>query len=124
MSLVLAARNHKSSQLYLNLQTLFESGYSDIPYLCFSSAYMKVSDEVLKGFSKFPNLIVHITVSGWHSREENSLRLFEFERYSKYIPKTFLRIVNRQDWAGIGSPVQDSGARVEEWLLSKVEQMG
>jgi hypothetical protein len=124
LSMGLTARGAESSQLFLNLLALNEEGYDDVPYLCFSSSYIRVADEVLTALSRFKNLIVHVTVSGWHSREENILRLREFERYSAAGLNTFLRVVNRQDWAMVGEGIHDSGARVERWLLCEIELRG
>jgi len=86
------------------------------------AAYVRVPEQNLSELSTFKGLIVHVTVSGWHSKEENSLRLGEFERYASTLPNVFLRIVNRMDWAGVGTPVPDSGARVERWLLSEIDR--
>ena len=122
MSLSLQRAEHR--QLYMNLLTLANSGHADVPYLCFSSAYTRVSNEVLDKLSQFKNMVVHVTVSGWHSREENTLRLQEFERYASFLPNTFIRVVNRQDWAMVGESVPDSGARTEEWLLGEIERRG
>lgn len=124
LSMGLTARGAERSQLFLNLLALDDGGYDDVPYLCFSSVYTRVADEVLTALSQFKNLIVHVTASGWHSREENTLRLQEFERYSAAGLNSFLRVVNRQDWAMVGEEVHDSGARVESWLLCEIERRG
>jgi hypothetical protein len=124
LSMGMLARGQACSQLYLNLQTLAEAGHTEVPYLCFSSAYIRVPKEALQNLSQFPNLVVHVTVSGWHSREENNLRLQVFDRYAHYFQNTFLRVVNRQDWAGIGGAASDSGARLERWLLKEIEYRG
>jgi hypothetical protein len=78
MALRLPGQN--MSQLEQNLEWLAEAGYQDVPYLCFSSAYVRVGDEVLQMLGRFTQLVVHVTVSGWHSKVENRLRLGEFER--------------------------------------------
>lgn len=124
LSMGLSLTGAETSQLLLNLLTLREAGYSDVPYLCFSSAYTRVPGETLNSLSRFKKLIVHVTVSGWHSREENTLRLQEFERYAAAGLNTFLRVVNRRDWAMLGDRVHDSGARVERWLLCEIERRG
>ncbi len=124
LSMALAVRGSTRTQLHINLQTLADAGYSDVPYLCFSAAYTKVTDEHLRSLGVYPNLVVHITVSGWHSRQENLLRLHEFERYSNFLHNVVLRVVNRQDWAAIGAAVPDSGARVEAWLLGEINRRG
>jgi len=124
LSMGLPVRKTRRSQLQMNLEYLTEHGFTDVPYLCFSSGFVRVPDSAISELTQFPNLVVHMTVSGWHSREENTLRLDEVERYSRCLPKTFLRVVNRRDWFGVGCAVADSGARVEEWLLTEIEQRG
>ena len=112
------------SQLQTNLERLLDYGFEDVHYLCFSSAFVRAPNSAISQLARFPNLVVHLTISGWHSREENMLRLNESERYAGYLPNVFLRVVNRQDWAGGVCAVSDSGARVEEWLLKEIEQRG
>jgi len=76
--------------------------------------------------ASFLNLIVHVTVSGWHSREENTLRLDEFERYHTLIPRSYLRVVNRSDWHSpqLSEATDDSTACCEEWLLKEIARRG
>ncbi|MDA8228537.1 MAG: hypothetical protein M0T74_12735, partial [Desulfitobacterium hafniense] len=124
LSMALVKPGVQESQLLKNLRVLMENGYSDVKYLCISSAYVQVPSSTLKVLSEFPQLVINLTVSGWHSIEENLLRLNEFERYLSVLDNTYLRVVNREDWAGIGSAVSDSGARSEEWLLGEIERRG
>jgi hypothetical protein len=124
MSMALPTNLGVSSQLLSNLRVLNDAGFDDVSYLCFSSAYVRVTDTILQELAVYPALIVHVTVSGWHSQNENCLRLNEFERYAAVLPNVFLRVVNRQDWAGFGSPVEDSGARSETWLLREIQNRG
>lgn len=112
------------SQLQINLERLLDHGFEDVKYLCFSSAFVRAPNSAIRQLARFPNLVVHLTTSGWHSREENMLRLNESERYASHLPNVFLRVVNRQDWAGGVHAVADSGARVEEWLLNEIVQRG
>jgi hypothetical protein len=120
MSMALPIDIGSSSQLTSNLCTLNEAGYADVPYLCFSSGYVCVPDAVLKELAQFPNLVVHVTVSGWHSREENMLRLTEFGRYAATVSTACLRVVNRQDWSVCGKMVRGGGAQCENWLLEEI----
>lgn len=123
-SMTLRAPGETLSLLHRNLATLDESGFGDVPWLCMATAYVRVHDDDLAALAVFGNLVVHVTVSGWHSKEENLLRLAEFERYAALLPNVFLRVVNRMDWAGVGAPVADSGARMELWLLAEIERRG
>lgn len=124
LSMVLPAKGGKEPQLMVNLEVLHESGATDVPYLCLSSAYVDVPQKRLKELGRYQNLVVHMTVSGWHSKEENSLRLREFEKYSGKLANVFLRIVNRQDWSGGSEHTNDGAARCEEWLLSEILRRG
>lgn len=124
LSMVLPTKDGGAPQLLINLETLNEGGGVSAPYLCFSSAYVKVPKKTLKALGRYPNLVVHMTVSGWHSREENSLRLREFSNYLEELPNVFLRVVNRQDWAGLGDPESDGATRCEEWLLTEILKRG
>ena len=125
MSMALKARDQKDvSVLERNLQILAEAGLPDVPYLCFSAGYCTVSDAELRRLAKYPSLTVHMTVSGWHSKEENSLRLEEFRRYSDGISNVWLRVVNRMDWCeGFDKPSGDED-RCEAWLLAEIASRG
>jgi hypothetical protein len=124
LSMALWRNDREVSQIQRNLEWLSEAGYSDVPYLCFSSAYVEVTEQSLSELARLPQLVIHVTVSGWHSKEENSLRLREFERYSSYMRQMSLRVVNRQDWAGPLGSETCACARCEEWLLTEVERRG
>jgi hypothetical protein len=117
LSMTLRIKGKAETQLYQNLALLNDSGFKNVQYLCFSSSYVKVPNSTLQSLSIFPNLVVHVTLSGWHSVQENILRLNEFERYKSYLPNVCLRLVNRKDWYqninnDVGNP-----ARCESWLL-------
>jgi hypothetical protein len=122
-SLSMALSNGNGNQLRANLEALSER-YSDVNYLCFSSAYVAVADELLQAIGAFPNLVVHVTVSGWHSKEENLLRLAEFGRYKEHLPNVWLRLVNRQDWSAQAGQNDPSGANCEDWLVGQIERRG
>ncbi|MCE9614800.1 MAG: hypothetical protein K8T26_11025 [Lentisphaerae bacterium] len=126
-SMALLLPGESISQLHNNLSWLAEAGFADVPYLCFSSAYVTVQDKQLQALSSFPQLTVHVTVSGWHSHAENLLRLAEFERYRSHLRHTCLRIVNRQDWAVAGTATPEgaeAAAQCEEWLLAEIVRRG
>lgn len=113
------------TQLRKNLSWLTDAGFADVPYLCFSSAYIEIPHTELPALGRFPQLTVHITTSGWHSQVENLLRLEEFEHYRGHIPNTYLRVVNRQDWStAVASPSVTDAARCEGWLLQEIERRG
>lgn len=122
LSMTLNAPGDVLSLLHRNLLILVEAGHQDVPYLCMVAAYVRVPEQNLRELSAFKGLIVHLTVSGWHSIEENLLRLDEFERYASILPNVLLRVVNRMDWAEVGISTHDSGARVEKWLLSEIRR--
>ncbi len=122
LSIALPVKKEAESQLLKNLRVLAANGLGEVPYLCFSSAYVEVADSSLHALSEFDNLVLHVTASGWHSREENILRLGEFERYAERVHQSFLRVVNRQDWAS-GAP-DDGSANCEEWLLDEIRRRG
>ncbi len=124
LSMVLPTKDGDSLQLLANLETLNEARGTVAPYLCFSSAYVEVPKKTLQALGQYPNLVVHMTVSGWHSKEENSLRLREFSNYLEELPNVFLRVVNRQDWAGMGDLLNDEAARCEGWLLTEILKRG
>jgi hypothetical protein len=114
------------TQLQRSLTWLAEAGFTDVHYLCFSSAYVKVPDAELRALASFPQLTVHVTISGWHSRAENLLRLAELERYRAHLPRVFLRVVNRQDWlaSGVAPQGADAAPRCEDWLLGEIVRRG
>lgn len=122
LSIALPVKKEADSQLLKNLRVLAANGLEEVPYLCFSSAYVEVTDSSLHALGEFDNLVLHVTVSGWHSREENILRLGEFSRYAERVRQSFLRVVNRQDWAS-GAP-DDGSANCEEWLLDEIRRRG
>ena len=121
LSMALMLPGEHVTQLCASLSWLSEEGFTDVPYLCFSSAYLEMRDAELEALSRFSQLTVHITVSGWHSRAENLLRLAEFEHYRTYISNTYLRVVNRQDWSDEAASEPGAAAGCEEWLLNEVE---
>lgn len=94
-----------------------------VSYIVFSTAYARVPDQTLSELAQFSGLAVHVTVSGWHSREENSHRIAEFERYAARGVRTWLRVVNREDWRTPNGNAAGTAAACEEWLFREIARL-
>ena len=123
VSMSLPSKRNDLPEVINILETLNMNGYQHIPYLCFSAAYARVPEKNLIRLGKYKNLIVHVTVSGWHEKIENCMRINEFLRYSGHLQNVFIRIVNRMDWFEKDAYHGGSREKCENWLLNKLVKL-